>query len=463
MRLKSLLGIVLAVLLVGSICLGAEVKFQTLNLEQALQRAGEQKKLVFVDFFTTWCMPCKMMDASTWKDEKVGVWLARNTVAIRLDAEKELQVTRKYKVSAFPSLLFIKPDGQVLDRIVGARDAESFLREAAAICSGEDPYARARRILRESGENDLMARMKYAYQLVLLGKPDEALAAYLWCYDRVMQDGPSFVNASQVIAALGNLAMTLPTAREALRLRLDKALARLEKEAWTVDGVADVLDMSRFAGSELPERLAIYDKLKAQTGDGKGIELATLFMDELLEARRYAELAGVLEPEKSAEGCLQEIERQQEWRKGNSDSQLFGVSQGISREMIGNICKHYETLLGSGEEAKASSLAEKLLLLDGSAGTLNGLARSGLLTGRPGRVHLELAEKAWGMSEKTDAGILGTFCRLLARFDQLPRAEALIREFQKGSGNEKANRELERCLDEIRRGLPPPRAFGNDY
>lgn len=73
MRLKSLLGIVLAVLLVGSICLGAEVEFQALNLEQALQRAGEQKKLVFVDFFTTWCIPCKMMDASTWR--KLGTVL----------------------------------------------------------------------------------------------------------------------------------------------------------------------------------------------------------------------------------------------------------------------------------------------------------------------------------------------------------------------------------------------------
>jgi hypothetical protein len=246
-----------------------------------------------------------------------------------------------------------------------------------------------------------------------------------------------------------------------LRSRLDQAQARLDKEAWTSDDVADVLDMSRFAGSDLPERLVLYDKLKAQTQDKKGIELATLFMDELLEARRYSELAAVLDPEKTAAGNLQEIERQKEWRQGNSDSQLFGVSQGISRVMIANICKFYETLLGNGEEAKAAGLAEKLLLLDGSAGTLNGLARSGLLTGRPGRVHLELAEKAWAMSEKKDAGILGIFCRLLARFDQLPRAERLIREFQKGSGNEKANQELERCLDDIRRGLRPPRAFGD--
>ncbi len=453
--------ILLVVLLAGCGGLWAGVEFQALSLEQALQRAAEQKKVVFVDFFTTWCMPCKMMDESTWKDGKVGDWLAKNAIAIRLDAEKERQAARKYKVAAVPSMVFIKPDGGELDRIEGIRDAEGFLGEATAICSGEDPYVRARRILGESGDDNLNARMKYARKLVGLGKPDEALTAYLWCYDKVAKDGPAFI-ASQVIAGLGNLAKTLPAVHEALKPRLDQALARLDKEAWTMEGVADVLDMSRIAGSDLAARLARYDRLKPKAGqDGKAGELTKLFMDELLEARRYAELAGVLEPEKAAENCLREIALKKEWGRNNSDSPMYGTSLKVIEGLIGDACKHYEILMGCGEEAKAASLAENLLRLDGSASTLKGLAWSGLLLGRPSRVHLELAEKAWAQSKEKDAEILDTLCRLLARFDGLPRAEALVREFQKQSGDEKMNEKLERCLDEARLGLPPSRTFGD--
>ncbi len=450
--------IVPVLVLNGWLSLAAAVEFQTLSLEQALQRAGEQKKVVFVDFFTDWCGPCKLMDASTWKDEQVGGWLAKNTVAIRLDGDRERPTLKKYAVTAFPTMLFIAPDGRVIDRMIGIRDAAGFLREAAAICSGDDPYVRAKRILKEEGEESPLARMKYVDRLNRLGRSEEALSALQWCYEKSMKGESIFVSRAKVIAEMGLLARTLPAAREALCSRLGQALPELDRESWTMAQLEDILEMSRHAGAVLSERLALYDRLKthAEKG-GRGKELAVLFQNELCEARRYAELVTLLELENAADSCLREIAVKQEWGRNNSDSPMYTASLRVIAALADTACGYYEILLGSGGEAKAALLAKKLLDLDPSAATLNGLARSGLFSGHPDRWHLELAERAWTLDENKGAGILDTFCRLLARFGQLPRAAALIREFQKGSGDETSNLKLEKCLDEARKGLSPSR------
>lgn len=48
------------------------VEFHDLAFDQARERAASQDKLVFVDFFTTWRVPCKEMDATTFQDPEVA-------------------------------------------------------------------------------------------------------------------------------------------------------------------------------------------------------------------------------------------------------------------------------------------------------------------------------------------------------------------------------------------------------
>src|SRR4051794_11253347 len=65
------------------------VPFRPIAFAEAAAAAGREGKLVFIDFFTTWCEPCKRLDAQTWTDAAVGQLVGSKTVPLKLDAEKD--------------------------------------------------------------------------------------------------------------------------------------------------------------------------------------------------------------------------------------------------------------------------------------------------------------------------------------------------------------------------------------
>jgi thiol:disulfide interchange protein len=134
----------LVVFLVLVTTLRAEAPFVDESYDQAMKDAGKSGKLVMIDFFATWCAPCKVMDKNTWPDKNVQAFVAEHAIALRMDAEKETGVAGKYNVEAYPTIVFIKPDGSEAGRIVGLVEPEEFLKKAGEIvakASGGAPKA----------------------------------------------------------------------------------------------------------------------------------------------------------------------------------------------------------------------------------------------------------------------------------------------------------------------------------
>ena len=92
------------------------------SLTSVLDLASEKNKLVFVDFYTTWCLPCKLMDEDVFPDKGISELFNDNFVSYKVDAEKANgpNLALLYQVNVYPTLLFLDKDGKVLVRKEGS-------------------------------------------------------------------------------------------------------------------------------------------------------------------------------------------------------------------------------------------------------------------------------------------------------------------------------------------------------
>lgn len=127
---------VLAFLLMGMFGnLSAQITFFQGTFEEALQKAKVEKKDVFVDFYTEWCGPCKVMSQKVFTDPEVGDYFNKHFVSYKLNAEApgQAEVAKKYGVEAFPTMIFMNVKGEVLRTVLGAKAPAALVREAMMV------------------------------------------------------------------------------------------------------------------------------------------------------------------------------------------------------------------------------------------------------------------------------------------------------------------------------------------
>jgi thioredoxin 1 len=74
------------------------------------------EKLVIVDFWATWCGPCRML--SPLLDE-VEEEMADKITVVKVNVDDADEVAMRYRIMSIPTLLFFK-NGQLVDKSVGA-------------------------------------------------------------------------------------------------------------------------------------------------------------------------------------------------------------------------------------------------------------------------------------------------------------------------------------------------------
>ncbi|NJN77376.1 MAG: thioredoxin fold domain-containing protein [Saprospiraceae bacterium] len=87
---------------------------------------------IFVDAYTTWCAPCKKMSKYVFTKPEVGAFYNDKFISIKLDMEEGegKAFAAKYQVKAYPTLLYFSPDGELLHKVAGYKDADDFLETA---------------------------------------------------------------------------------------------------------------------------------------------------------------------------------------------------------------------------------------------------------------------------------------------------------------------------------------------
>ena len=76
----------------------------------------ESETLVIVDFWATWCGPCRML--SPLLDE-VEEEMADKVTVVKVNVDDADEIAMRYRIMSIPTLIFFK-DGKMVDRTVGA-------------------------------------------------------------------------------------------------------------------------------------------------------------------------------------------------------------------------------------------------------------------------------------------------------------------------------------------------------
>jgi len=105
------------------------IKFVESNWSKAKAEARKQNKLIFLDAYTTWCGPCRMLKSNTFPDKAAGEFFNKNFVNVALDMEKGdgLQVAALYNVDAYPTLLITDADGNLVTYTKGYIEAPQLI------------------------------------------------------------------------------------------------------------------------------------------------------------------------------------------------------------------------------------------------------------------------------------------------------------------------------------------------
>jgi thiol-disulfide isomerase/thioredoxin len=107
-----------------------------------LSKAKTEGKFVFIDCYTTWCGPCKRMDKEVYPLSDVGDLVNSKFISVKMQMDtagaddegtKSLygdarSINLRYKIGAYPTLLFFNSEGQLLDKAIGLMTSDEFKR-----------------------------------------------------------------------------------------------------------------------------------------------------------------------------------------------------------------------------------------------------------------------------------------------------------------------------------------------
>jgi len=99
------------------------------TLVDALSKAKQENKLLFIDCYTTWCGPCKYMEKNVFTLKEVGDFYNEHFVCWKMDMEtpEGALIKNKYSVRGYPTYLFLNGDGELVHRGLGSCDFTMFI------------------------------------------------------------------------------------------------------------------------------------------------------------------------------------------------------------------------------------------------------------------------------------------------------------------------------------------------
>lgn len=126
------------------------------DIEEAINIAKKENKLVFVDFYTSWCGPCKHLAKNIFPQKKVGSFFNSHFVNCKIQCDdngKGKLLGDKYEIHAYPTLMLIDCNGEIVHSMAGAPSVDGLIE---FVEQGIDPEKNLKSVVKkyEDGNRD---------------------------------------------------------------------------------------------------------------------------------------------------------------------------------------------------------------------------------------------------------------------------------------------------------------------
>jgi len=236
------------------------VQFFEGTWNEALEAAQEQRKLIFVDAYTMWCGPCKMMDRNVYPDSEVGQYYNEHFINVKMDMERGegYSFASKYNVTVYPTLLFINHEGAQIYRDSAYKSPQQMLSIAM---EAQDPEKNLALLELEfdTGDDDRDPRRILDYALLLkeLGKDFRKPARQ---YFATLSDKELL--EPQNWEAIKTLTFDINSREFRYLIKKKKKFSRKFNEREVEEKIADVLKKSVLSAAIVRDRDSYSDALK---------------------------------------------------------------------------------------------------------------------------------------------------------------------------------------------------------
>jgi thiol-disulfide isomerase/thioredoxin len=89
------------------------------SFDQVMAEAKNTGRKVILEFWTSWCGPCKTMDEWIWPDAEAAAVLNAGYVGVKLDGGLEKALVVRLGVRGYPTVVLLDAGGTELTRFEG--------------------------------------------------------------------------------------------------------------------------------------------------------------------------------------------------------------------------------------------------------------------------------------------------------------------------------------------------------
>ena len=96
-----------------------------INTSQFKESVEQNSGVVVVDFFATWCGPCKML-APVF--EQAGEEMKNDATFLKVDIDQSLEIAQQFRISTVPTMMIFK-DGKPVESLVGFMPKDAIVQK----------------------------------------------------------------------------------------------------------------------------------------------------------------------------------------------------------------------------------------------------------------------------------------------------------------------------------------------